>query len=626
MPLPDDAVIGESIATYLPEDAVLSLDITRNRGDVLSHFGLARDLHAAHAKKRLIPDLYNVSAEQPTPVTIADVHPDADSVSFGMVTFDEPKRTPLIIQSRLHLLGQKAINLPTDITNYLLLAYGQPLHAYDAQKLSEAHAFGIRRAHNAESFNGLNGKTYTLTPENLVITENDTAVAIAGILGGEATKVTDATTQVIFESAHFNPKAIHLGSKALNLSTESATRWERGVDPALQTAVLQHAQQMLVSLTQGTAFTPVTKTNKEPVAPTPIAVTTDTISSILGETVTPETLTTLLTALGFTFIQEANLAEATAPSWRPDIRAEEDLAEEVMRMIGLQHLPKKALAATVPQWKRSKWWRQEYLKDMLVALGGQEIMTYPFISDAEQAQFTPNKALPTVRVAPIEGKRLMRSTLLPSVLTTIGMNPETPFLVLFEVGKNYDTPEEITQLIIAVSGSQAGPVDAWWQNYFERLRLPVSSWMSRVMTVDADIAQQYKIRKPIVTVLELPISELLNQLNLDRINVTIPDIDTISYTPLSKYQMSRRDIAIVVSAAHDADAIAQSIRDLDPAIVDVTLFDIYRDPHKIGENKQSIAMHIGYQATDRTLTTDEINALHAQVENYLKEHYDASIR
>ncbi len=624
--LPADAQVGAPITDYVAEDAIFDLEITRNRGDVLSHFGLARDMHAAHAKSLLEPHFLTINYSETTHVSIADVHPDADSVSFGAVTFEAPQPTPRLIASRLNLLGHKLINLPTDITNYLLLGFGQPLHAYDAAKLSSEPSFGVRRAQSAESFAGLNSKTYELTPQNLVITEHDKPVAIAGILGGEETKVADPTTAVIIESAHFNPKAIMMGAHALNLSTEGAVRWERGVDPTLQDMVLAHAQALLAQLTSGTAAKPVTYSNKTDEPRASITTSATEISTAIGLSIEVSTVSESLTALGFTVTQENDAITATPPSWRFDIHAKEDIVEEMVRMIGVQTLPKKSLAATVPQWKRSKWWRQEYLKDMLVALGGQEIMTYPVMSQEEADRFTPGKELPVVKTAPLEGKNLMRSTLIPGTLQTIAQNPETPYLIFFEMAKVYTTPEEPVMLCISVSGSQQNTIDAWWQNYFERLRLPVSSWMSRVTTLDADTLQQVKIRKPIVTALELSVAELLSHVNTDRITVAIPDIDTIMYSPLSKYQMSRRDIACVVSTEYDAEAIVQSIRELDAAIVGVTLFDIYRDPNKIGENKQSIAMHIGYQADDRTLSNDEITALHERVETYLKEHYDATIR
>ncbi len=624
--LGEDAQVGDPITAYIPEDAILDLEITRNRGDVLSHFGLARDIHAAHAQSLLEPHFLTVNYSETTPVEIGAVHPDADSVSFGAVKLETPQPTPRLITSRLNLLGHKIINLPTDITNYLLLGFGQPLHAYDAARLSSKPVFGVRRAQSAEQFSGLNSKTYDLTPENLVITENDKPVAIAGILGGEDTKVTDTTTSVIIESAHFNPKAIGVGSRALNLATEGAIRWDRGVDPALQSTVLAHAQALLAHITHGTPTTPVTQDNKSDGTPVSVTTSAEQISGAIGKAIEEATIINYLKALGFTVTQENESFTATSPSWRFDIAAKEDIVEEIVRMVGVQTLPKKALAATVPQWKRSKWWRQEYLKDMLVALGGQEIMTYPVMSHEEAEQFTPGKELPVIKTAPLEGKNLMRSTLIPGTLQTIAQNPETPYLIFFEMAKVYTTPEEPVMLCISVSGSQQDTIDAWWQNYFERLRLPVSSWMSRVTTCGANTLQHYKIRKPIVTVLELSVNELLSHVNTDRISVAIPEIDTITYSPLSKYQMSRRDIAVVVDTQHDAEVIAQALRDLDDAIVDVTLFDIYRDPHKIGENKQSIAMHIGYQADDRTLSNDEITALHERVETYLKEHYDATIR
>ncbi|HEY1075038.1 MAG TPA: phenylalanine--tRNA ligase beta subunit-related protein, partial [Patescibacteria group bacterium] len=206
--LPDTATAGEPLDEYAPQDAIISLDITSNRGDVLSHFGLARDLKAGAEQKLLTPSFLSIQTEAPTEAEIGEIHSDVTAFSLASTTDVKSSTTPLYMQSRLLLLGQKPINLATDITNYLQLEYGQPLHAYDAKKLQAPIQISVRRAHQDERIQLLNGKSTTLSPQSLVISSHEHAVALAGVMGGEETKVTKETTDVLLESAHFHAKAV----------------------------------------------------------------------------------------------------------------------------------------------------------------------------------------------------------------------------------------------------------------------------------------------------------------------------------------------------------------------------------------------------------------------------------
>ncbi len=623
LPLPADATLGQPITAYVPEEAVFNLDITPNRGDVLSHFGLARDIQAAHAHtvlepKFTTPQWHGQTSES---VSIGDIHPDARAFSLGLVTSEMPGKTPLWLQARLNLLGQRSINLATDITNYLLLAYGQPLHAYDADKLPAKPVYSVRRAHNQEQFQGLTGKMFTLTPQALVVATNDKAIALAGVLGGETTKVGDKTTRVLFESAHFYAKPIRIMARGLQTLTDSAIHWERGVDFKLMEKVLHEAQAMYCELTNGQAYEPMLKVNPSHDETVSCDLDFAAMQQEIGTTIEPEKMKELLTGLGCTF----NETTVQPPSWRPDLRIPEDYTEEVVRLIGLHELNKKPLSASVPQWRRSKWWRQEFLKDNLVSLGAMEISTYPFISN-EELQLFPTTTQPIVLTQPaIEGKSIMRTSLIPGALSAIAANPETPQLILFEVAKVYNTKQETDMLVIATAGSNQAELDGWWQHLFERLRLPVSSWMTRVETVADEIKNYYKIRKPSVMVLTLPVSDLLQGKQFENPTVSVPDLDEISYASLSKFQASRRDVAFLVKKDHTVDEITQSIRALDPRIVAAELFDTYTDS-KLGDDVYSLAFHIVYQAPDRTLTTDEIQDLHQKVENHIQEHYHGTIR
>ncbi len=628
--LPEDATNGSPARDYLPQDAVISIDVTGDRGDVLSHFGLARDIKALLDQGVLTPTfLQPIYTEQSSnSVSIGTIHPDARALTLGLAvtTSDRIAHTPLWMASRLNLLGQKSINLPTDVTNYLLLEYGQPLHAYDADKLAGDKEYTIRRSHDGERFSGLNGKAYVLTPQSLVVAVDDQPVALAGVLGGESSKVTNTTKRVVFESAHFYPKPIRIMARGLNALTDSALHWERGVDYNSMQPVLRHAQALYCQLANAQAYEPILKENAAPENAKPVEVSISLAEQVIGTPINTEQARKIFTSLGTTIVDSENdTLTVSPPSWRSDLAIPEDYYEELIRMIGLQNLIKKPLPASVPQWKRSKYWRIEQFKDDLVALGASEIMTYPFMNSREIALFTPNANPVELRESPIEDKQTMRTTLLPGMLQAIAANPETPTVILFEVARIYSVQDEQEYVCIGTAGNNSAELDAWWQNLFERERLPVGSWMSRVHTINDEMCNQYKIRKSNVQVLHLPVTDFVSTKQYESPTVKVPNLEGITYAPLSKFQASRRDIAIVVNHSHSAEAISQQIRDLDEAIVAVELFDTYTDT-KLGGNKYSLAFRIMYQSNDHTLTSDEINDLHQRVENFVKEHYDAAIR
>ncbi len=624
--LPQSAKLGASLDSVI-EDYLITVDLTPNRGDVLSHFGLVRDIAAGTEKTSLTPQFQEPEYLKGTEdlVRIEMIHPDSQALSLGVVEFDQPSSTPLYMQCRLALLGQKSINLPTDITNYLLLEYGQPLHTYDADKLESPFIFSIRRAKDKETFAGLNGKSYTLTPQALVITNHDQPISLAGVLGGEATKVDAASKRIIFESAHFYPKPIQIMARGLNCLTESAIRWERGVDYNLMLPILKHAQALLIDLSHGRAYEPTQKENESENVPPYLDIDIEALNQAIGSRVESSTITTILSGLGCQLETKEHSIAVQPPSWRNDLQIQEDYEEEIIRIIGIDTLTKTPLSPSAPLWKRSKFWRQEQLKDILVSLGGHEIVTYPFVTQEELliGNMT-EKALELVDPA-LEGKKFMRTNLIPTMFEAIANNPETPEFSLFEVAKTYQDTVEIDYLCITVSGNNSAYVDMWWQNLFERLRLPVSSWMGRVVAASDELRGQYKIRKSTVTYLTLPLVDVLSSKLFENPSVKISDLDAITYMPVSKFQASRRDIAINIETIFTPELVTQQIKGIDSQIAQVDLFDTYIDP-KLGENRYSLAFHILYQSPDKTLTNEEVQTIHAKVETYVKEHYHATIR
>lgn len=623
---PDDAIVGKPVAEYLPPEYRMELKITHNRGDVLSHYGLARDLAAGLSTTfNDLADPATENTDRPI-VEFGNFHPECDSFAVQPVTNLTKLDTPTWLSSRLNLIGQKSYNAPIDITNYILFDLGQPLHAYDADKLAEPPRFSVRRAHEGESFETLEAKTITLNPDALVVTNHDEPVALAGVIGGQASAVTGKTKNIIFEAAHFAPKAVALMMKRYGLTTEAGYRWVRGVDPAINTRALSKATALLAEASNGQPAK--IAVGKQPIIHhAKLTVPATEINRLLGSRHTAKEIGDRLAPLGLTPIESIDDSlTVSIPTWRTDISIPVDIAEELVRLADINTIPATALGPSLPTWKRSRFWQVEKIKDILVRQGLVEIVTYPFVSRYELKQFSGRSdAAVELKLAPIGGDRFMRQSLLPALYATMSRQAETPVNKLFEINKIYYNDHEETWLAIGLAGPNQADLDHAWQNILELLHLPVGSWMSRVVDTSDDVKQQYKLRKQFVTAFTAPIDDILSYAKPDSQSVTMPEIEKIAYQPVAKFPPSRRDLAIIVDAKLDPVSVTADLRDLDPLIVDVEHFDTFTSP-SFGADRRSLAFHLTYQSPDHTLTDGEVDAVHQKVEDYVKEHYHGQIR
>lgn len=625
--LPGEAKLGTSIQNYVDRDAIIDLEITSNRGDVLSHFGLARDLSSIIDNQLLKPKFNTpiLSNRQDDSIKLGPVIDDVTAIHFAAVQAEKPVVTPLWMTSRLQRLGYRSLNFATDITNYLYLAYGQPLHVYGRTGLSSPVILGVRRGRAEEKFLALNREHYTLSPQDLVITNNDIPIAMAGTIGSDQSKASDIETELVFESASFHPKTIGIMTRAHNISSESAHHYERGVDPTLTKFVLEEGLAIWQEYTNGKVNPSLSLNRTHEIKPVSALFTTGDVNKFLGTNLSDEKIMSILTALGCSIqINDENFS-IIPPTWRLDLAYREDYYEEILRSLQIRDIPKLSLSTTAPRWKRSRYWRNEAIKDMLVQLGAYEIRTYSFISVQQKKLHHFDGDHPQLKIAPQDGKAFLRPSLLPGTLEAIATNPETPLLILFEIATIFLSKSETMHIIITTASNQSVDSENFWRNLFERLHLPVSSWMSRVNTVPDYVRDYYKIRKSEVAYLELPVESVPLTKIGDIPSVIIPDLDSISYTPLGKFQASRRDIALIVPSSESIEAIKQTIRQFHPLIIAVELFDTYTDP-KLGHETVSYAFHVMYQSPDKTLASEEIMTIHKKLEEQIKEQFHAIIR
>ena len=453
--LPADAPVGADIREYLGcDDHSIELDLTPNRGDCLGMLGLARDVGAMLRREVAEPPL----AEPP--VTIEDEFPVRISAAaecpryLGRIIrgINLDAETPLWMREKLRRGGLRCIDPVVDVTNFVLLELGQPLHAFDFAKLRDH--IDVRLAEPGEELTLLDGKSLKLTPDTLVIADGGGAVAMAGIMGGMGTAVSGETRDVFLECAAFAPFAIAGRARAAGMQTDASQRYERGVDYHLQHRAMARATELLLAIAGGAAG-PVTEAQGEIPASRQVQLRFDSIKRVLGVEIPPGEVLDILTRLGFTPLEQSGESlSVEVPSHRYDVALEADLLEELARIHGYDKLPLSS-GLKRPEVGRAPEREIELhrIRDHLVALGYQEVITYSFIDPKLAQHFQAGENEPLRLQNPISrDMSVMRDSLLPGLVHTLryNLNRQRENLRLFETGltfvrRNADDPGEINQ-------------------------------------------------------------------------------------------------------------------------------------------------------------------------------------
>src|SRR5512136_382534 len=460
--LPADAPLGAPLAEYLG-DAVFDLEVTPNRPDCLSVLGIAREVAALTGQEMRLPSSSYEEAgpeiDQQVGVEIAD--PDlCRRYCASLIEGAKIGPSPAWMQQKLTACGMRPINNIVDITNYVMLEYGQPLHAFDFRKIGGAKIV-VRRARAGEKLTSLDGVDRELRPDMLVIAAQAIPVAIAGVMGRADSEVTEVTTSVLLESANFNQVSIRRTSSGLKLRSEASMRFERGISPELTVPALRRATQLMLQIGGGQAakgFADAYPGKKE--AKT-IQLRTSSVRQLLGLELTQEQIINTLISLGFQCARKDSLeTTVTVPYWRMDVNQSADLAEEAARIMGYAAIPTTTLSSELPkQQVDTRLAFREQLRDLMVAAGFQEIITYSLTSQEKlgKAASTEN----AIRVAnPLSTElEYLRTSLRPGLLTTLAANQkyEEGGIRLFEIGRVFlgrgnDLPDERETLGGVISG------------------------------------------------------------------------------------------------------------------------------------------------------------------------------
>jgi phenylalanyl-tRNA synthetase beta chain len=655
--LPDDAPVGQNLTDYLQlPDAVIDLDLTPNRGDCFSVVGIARDVSALTGAE--LRDA-NFAAVSPT---IEDTHEVVVELPEGCPNFagrvirniDPTARSPLWMVEKLRRSGLRAIHPVVDVTNYVMLELGQPLHAYDLSLVRGP--IQPRLAKKGEKVTLLDEKEVELTDDTLVISDESGPIGLAGIMGGLSTAVSDVTTDVFFEAAFWPQEFIAGRARSYGLHTDASLRFERGVDPAGQARSVERATSLLLEISGGEAGPLVVTTAAEFLpARNTIRLRRARIAKLLGLEIPDETIVDILRRLSLAATERDDGWDVIAPSHRFDIEIEVDLIEEIARIFGYDEIPEAtAIAATPLEVVTESTIELEQAAATLVARDYQEVITYSFIGAESNKRLTGVDPL-LVLSNPISSEMsVMRSSLWPGMLTATASNAsrQQDRIRLFEIGKSFHGSLDAHQEVVRIAGVSTGyALPEQWGSASQSVDFfDIKSDVSALLQLAGDASQIEFVATEHVALQPGQAADIVR--NGQRIGVIgklhprhskpfelkrdvfVFELDAVaalaSAAPkahaVSKFPSIRRDIAVVVdekiSAAELIATVASSAPDL---ISSVRIFDIYQGPG-IEAGLKSVALGLILQETSRTLTDDDADAAMTAAVRKLQDKFAAELR
>ena len=658
--LPLDAPVGTDIREFLKlDDNTIEISVTPNRADCLGIIGVARDVAVVNQLPLVEPEMNPVAATIDAAVSIDVQAPDACPRYLGRVVkgINVKAPTPLWMREKLRRCGTRSIDAVVDITNYVLLELGQPMHAFDLSRINGGIV--VRMAKKDEALTLLDGTEAKLKEDTLVIADHDKALAMAGIFGGEHSGVNDETQDVLLESAFFAPLSITGRARRQGLHTDASHRYERGVDPELQHKAIERATALLLSICGGEAGPVIDVTSQAhlPKAAT-ITLRREKLDRLIGHHVEDAQVTDILTRLGCKVDYHGEHWVAVAPSWRFDMQIEEDLVEEVARIYGYNNIPDVPVKANLEMTKhREANLSLKRVKNLLVDRGFQEAITYSFVDPKVQALLHPGEEA-LILPSPISVEMsAMRLSLWSGLLTAVvnNQNRQQSRVRLFESGLRFvpDTQADLgIRQDVMLSGVISGNKnEEHWDlarqavDYYDlkgdlEAILELTGKMNDVQfRVEANPALHpgqsaaIYLRGERIGFIGVVHPELERKLDLNGRTVVfemlwnkVADRVLPDAKEISRFPANRRDIAVVVAENVPADDILAECKKVGAnQVVGVNLFDVYRGKG-VAEGYKSLAISLVLQDTGRTLEEEEIAATVAKCVEALKQRFQASLR
>ncbi|MGZ8251712.1 MAG: phenylalanine--tRNA ligase subunit beta [Methylophilaceae bacterium] len=648
--LPADAVIGQDIREYLGlNDKLFTLKLTPNRSDCLSLIGVAREVSALTGAPLSLPTITPVESQIEASKHVHVNSPvECPRYCGRMIAgVNAQAKTPDWMVRCLERSGLRSISAIVDITNYVLLELGQPMHAFDANKLQGDVL--VRMAKPDEALTLLNQQEVRLHADMLVIADTSGAIALAGIMGGASTAVSDETTDIFLESAFFTPDAIAGKARRLGLSTDSSYRFERGVDYGNTQQALERATALMQEICGGHAG-PVTEVTGQLPVRKPTLLRMDRLVSVLGIPLDETVVSKLFDQLGFSYQIKAGVFEVIPPSYRFDISIEEDLIEEIARLHGYDNIPAIAPHADLQMLPSSESsLNRSVLSDALAANGYQEIVSYSFVEESWERDLLGNTNPIPLKNPIASNMSVMRSGLWGGLLDTLvyNLNRKQERVRLFEVGAAYARVADGFSETTRISGLAYGDAtpeqwaDAARSIDFFDVKSDVDALTNgraeyvaeahpalhpgqsaRVLVDGKAIGWLGKLHPKWQQHYQLPRSTVLFELDVQ----PLLQRTVAKYVEVPKFPPVRRDMAVLVDENITVQAILKTMIDAKIQYVsDIALFDVYRGKG-IAENKKSLAFLVLMQDTQKTLTDAEADAVMANLLDLLKSEHGAELR
>lgn len=658
--LPQDAPVGALLRDYLG-DVVFEISVWANRPDLLSIIGVAREVAALTAQPLREPTVtypeYGTPAAERLRVEIADA--DLCPRYIGMVIEGVTVGpSPTWMQRRLEAAGMRPINNIVDITNYVMLEYGQPLHAFDYGAI-RGRTIIVRGARPGETLVTLDGQPRVLEPDMLVIADAEQPVALAGVMGGLESEVSERTTTVLLEAANFYGPGIRRTATRLKMRSEASTRFEKGLPAELAAVGARRAAQLMAELAGGRVAPGMVDVYPGRQEPVRIHVSAARLRQVLGIEIPPERVTAVLRALGFGVTAAPEGYLVGVPYWRPDVRIADDIAEELIRIVGYEDLPATTICGRIPvPIRQPQRELRERVKDILAAAGMQEIMTYSLVSPEQLRRVVPPDEFdrrPPLRVAnPLSAERsVLRTSLRGSALETLArsLRVRRGETALFETAVVYlprdgDLPEEREMLVGAVGGRRldrwqqptAEPVDffdakGYLEALFERLAL-APEWLpaedygllpgrtAAIRIAGQQVGVLGQVHPDTAAQFDIEGDCFLFEVRLDLLAALTQG--RREYHPYAATPAVAQDLAVVVDATTPAAAVLDIIR-AGRYVVSAAVFDEYTGG-QLPPGKRSIAVRVLFQDPARTLTDDDVAASRRQIIARLEHELGATLR
>lgn len=648
--LDEDAVVGQNPLEYLGfDDTVIDLDVTSNRSDLLSIEGAAFDIGAALNQKVLpIEPTFEVSSKK-NPVSVTVETENCYKYHARYLGNVKIAPSPQWMKARLIASGIRPINNVVDITNFVLMEMGQPLHAFDADQLG--NTIVVRMAKDGEKLKTLDDIERTLTHEDIVITNGKEAVCVAGVMGGLTTEVLDTTKNIILEAAYFDPLCIRKTSNKLGLKSESSIRFERKIDYERVERALDYAAQLMEELCGAEIYDGVASDIKVVLEPKTVIVSTHKLNSILGTNLLDKDVEEIFDRLQYTYIKHDGTYEITLPSRRMDLEPSvQDIAEDVARMFGYENIPTTLASTRKKGGLTYKQKKIRLIRQILSNMGLNEVVSYSLISKKDLNLYTITEQEPIEVLMPMtEDRAVMRQSLLNGVIDAVCYNKarKNEDLALFEIGKTYSTRKEELKLAIALSGLYSSHL---WkgvkqeasfyllkgilETLFQKLNVNVSFtpyqnlhnfhpgrcaailYQDKMIGVLGQLHPKFSKDMGIGTTvaLEISLEEILDQ------------TPSFTYRPINKFPTIVRDLAIVCKKEILAEDIAKLIKQTGKkTLTHVELFDMYTGEN-VGSDEKSLAFKLVFEDPTKTLETEEVDKLVKSILNRLDYVYKARLR